>query len=230
MLNLNDIIVAYLRENRRLVVPEFGAFIAKESGEVIFSELLRGDDGVLSSLLASHGLNPMEITIAIDRYKFEVRHALQEFGYCQLGALGTLRLEPESKTIKLYQVEMAKGEPAIEVEQKPIAEAMAAPKAEPKVAVAPKIEVDSKPTIEATTATTVAPKIEEKVEKRPQHNKYTPKRRRGVDTIMVIAIVILLGALATIAYGYYVSTYMTESDDAQIEALRNEIRDEANRE
>lgn len=208
MLNLNDIIVEYLRENRRLVIPEFGAFIAKESGEVIFSELLRGDDGVLASLLASHGLNPMEATIAIDRYKFETRHALQQFGYCQLGALGTLRLEPESKTLKLYQVDIERIEPTITTEAKPI------------------FKTTTEPQKSSST-----PNADQKITVNPQHNRTTTtKRKHGIDTIMVIAIVILLGALAAIAYGYYVSTYMTESDDAQIEALRNEIRDEANRE
>ena len=41
MLNLNEIIAEYLASHRRLVIPEFGAFVKKESGELLFSELLR---------------------------------------------------------------------------------------------------------------------------------------------------------------------------------------------
>ena len=36
-----DVINEYLKSNRRLVVPGFGAFLAKEDGEIIFSELLK---------------------------------------------------------------------------------------------------------------------------------------------------------------------------------------------
>ena len=52
-----DTINQYLASNRRLVVPEFGVFIAKEDGCVVFSELLVKDDGVLRSLLSQQGLS-----------------------------------------------------------------------------------------------------------------------------------------------------------------------------
>ena len=80
MLNLNKIIAEYLASNRRLVIPEFGAFVKKESGEVVFSELLRTDDGVLASLLTARGLSAMEVAVVVDRYIFEVRHELEQCG------------------------------------------------------------------------------------------------------------------------------------------------------
>ena len=99
---VEEVIVEYLRSNRRLVIPNFGAFMAKESGERIFSGLLRTDDGVLSSLLKARGLNEMEAAITIDRFIFEVRHELEQYGYCRLGEVGTLRIEPETKSLRLY--------------------------------------------------------------------------------------------------------------------------------
>ena len=99
---VEEVIVEYLRSNRRLVIPNFGAFMAKESGERIFSGLLRTDDGVLSSLLKARGLNEMEAAITIDRFIFEVRHELEQYGYCRLGEVGTLRIEPETKALRLY--------------------------------------------------------------------------------------------------------------------------------
>ena len=46
-----EVIAKYLQTNRRLVVPAFGAFMVKETGERVFSNLLSSDDGVLTSLL-----------------------------------------------------------------------------------------------------------------------------------------------------------------------------------
>ena len=44
------IIAQYLESHRRLVIPQMGAFIVKEPGSsVLFSELLKRDDGVLQS-------------------------------------------------------------------------------------------------------------------------------------------------------------------------------------
>ena len=45
---LTDLIAQYLTAHKRLVVPQLGAFIVKEPDHtVLFSELLRRDDGVL---------------------------------------------------------------------------------------------------------------------------------------------------------------------------------------
>ena len=94
-----EVIAKYLQTNRRLVVPTFGAFMVKESGERLFSDLLNSDDGVLSSLLRESGLNEMEAAVTIDRFIFEVRHELGQYGYCRLGEIGTLRVEPATKTL-----------------------------------------------------------------------------------------------------------------------------------
>ena len=51
------IIAQYLESHRRLVIPQMGAFIVKEPGSsVLFSELLKRDDGVLQSLLTAAGI------------------------------------------------------------------------------------------------------------------------------------------------------------------------------
>ncbi len=102
MVKVEEVIQEYLLSNRRLVVPGFGAFMAKESGERVFSDLLRTDDGVLTSLLREQGMGEMECAVTIDRFIFEVRHELEEYGYCRLGALGTLRIDPEMKVLRLY--------------------------------------------------------------------------------------------------------------------------------
>ena len=195
---VEEVIVEYLRSNRRLVIPNFGAFMAKESGERIFSGLLRTDDGVLSSLLKARGLNEMEAAITIDRFIFEVRHELEQCGYCRLGEVGTLRVEPSTKSLRLYPpLEQSELPQQMHYVPKP------AEKQEPRVV--------SK-TSNAPTATN-APKI-------TNAPKTTKPQRKRFDVVMVVAVVIVVVALAAIAYGWYVSNLSTVDDDAAMEELR----------
>ncbi len=185
-----EVIAEYLRTNRRLVVPAFGAFMVKESGERIFSDLLNTDDGVLTSLLRARGLTEMEAAITIDRFIFEMRHDLEEYGYYRLGEVGTLRVEPSTRSLRLYppvQGEMPRQTPYI-----------------PKQVSETENEDKSIGIENATLATPKKP----------------AKPRKKFDFVMVIAIVIVVLALAGIAYGWYVSNLGTADDDAAMEALR----------
>ena len=214
LLSINSIIVNHLNRNRRLVVPGFGAFVVKETGEVIFSELLRTDDGVLMGLLLAEGLSQMEAAIVIDRYKFEVQHELQQYGYCQLDELGTLRLE-ENKQLKLYQL-------------KPIQ--VDTPQSE-EVAAAESEKVEEKEASEVThiqepQPQTQTPPSQPQAPQRP--NRTLKPRRKGADKfIVVIAVVILLGAIAAIGYGVYVN-FMTEQSVLPQAAPQTEIIEDIN--
>lgn len=74
---LTNIITGYLKHNKRLVVPKLGAFIVKQpGGTIIFSELMRNDDGVLRSLLVAYGCNELAANGMIDRFSFEIRHKI----------------------------------------------------------------------------------------------------------------------------------------------------------
>ena len=51
----------YLESHKRLVVPQLGTFIVKEPGvSIVFSELLKRDDGTLRRLLIDGGLSELE--------------------------------------------------------------------------------------------------------------------------------------------------------------------------
>ena len=187
-----DVIAEYLRTNRRVVVPGFGAFVVKESGECIFSDLLRTDDGILSSLLHQRGLTEMEAAVTIDRFIFEVRYGLEQYGCYRLGDVGMLRVEPTTKSLRLYPPvsgEMPKQVPYV---PKPVVyeEEVVVPKAKPVVVAD-------------------APKAVNK----------SVKPRKKLDLVMVIAVLIVLAALAAIGYGWYVSN-LAEVDDAVIDTMR----------
>ena len=201
---VEEVIVEYLRSNRRLVIPNFGAFMAKESGERIFSGLLRTDDGVLSSLLKARGLNEMEAAITIDRFIFEVRHELEQYGYCRLGEVGTLRIEPETKALRLY--------PPVHGEL---------PKQTPYV---PKIDErqetkDESKSVGSEKETPNAPNASN-APNAPNASNAPKKPRKKVDFVMVVAVIILLVALLGIGYGWYVSNLGVVDDDAAMDALR----------
>ena len=196
-----EVIAEYLRSNRRLVVPNFGAFMVKESGERLFSDLLRTDDGVLSSLLLSKGMNEMEAAVMIDRFIFEVRHELEQYGYCRLGEIGTLRIEPTTKVMKLYppvQGELPKQTPYI-----------------PKIDERQEAKEESK-SMGGEEETPKTPKTPN-----ASNASNTPKKpRKKFDFVMVMAVIILLAALVAIGYGWYVSSLGVADEDAAMNALR----------
>lgn len=199
-----EVISEYLRANRRLVVPAFGAFMVKESGERVFSDLLRNDDGVLTLLLRNRGLNEMEAAVTIDRFIFEMRHDLEMYGYYRLGEVGTLRVEPDTKVLRLYppvQGEMPKAKPYIPQ-----------PVVEERAAVVAEVRIPTAPTAPKTISTPNAPKV-------AATPKKSVKPRKRLDFVMVVAIVIVLAAVVAIGYGWYVST-LAEGDEAAMDALR----------
>ena len=87
-----ELISKYLESNKRLVVPNLGAFIVKEAGRVVlFSNLIKGDDGVLRSLLVEAGVSELETAAALDRFVFEVNFRLESTGECLLDGFGVLK-------------------------------------------------------------------------------------------------------------------------------------------
>lgn len=74
---ITNILIEYLKHNKRIVVPKLGAFIVKQpSGIIRFSELMRTDDGVLKALLMAYGVQELEASGMISRFVFEIRHAI----------------------------------------------------------------------------------------------------------------------------------------------------------
>ena len=86
---ITNIIIEYLKHNKRLCVPKLGTFIVKQSsGDIIFSDLMRNDDGVLRSLLMAYGIKELEANGKIDRYVFEVHHAITTEGKFKVEGFG----------------------------------------------------------------------------------------------------------------------------------------------
>ena len=70
-------------------MPKLGTFIVKQSsGDIIFSDLMRSDDGVLRSLLIAYGVRDLEASGMIDRFVFEIHHAITTEGKVTIESLG----------------------------------------------------------------------------------------------------------------------------------------------
>ena len=86
-----EIIAKYLESNKRLIIPNFGAFMVKVPQQtILFSNLLKGDDGVLRKLLSEAGMSEIEAAGVVDRFVFEINYRLQCSGECLLRGFGRL--------------------------------------------------------------------------------------------------------------------------------------------
>lgn len=100
---LITVISQYLAVHKRLVVPQLGAFVVKETGRsVLFSELLRRDDGVLRGLLRERGMSELEAAGEIDRFAFEIRHAVQRGTEYRMVGFGTMHPGPNGTIAFTY--------------------------------------------------------------------------------------------------------------------------------
>ena len=89
---ITNILIEYLKHNKRIIVPKLGAFIVKQpSGIIRFTDLMRNEDGVLRSLLMAYGISELEATGKIDRYVFEIRHAISQGEKYTIADLGEFR-------------------------------------------------------------------------------------------------------------------------------------------
>ena len=105
-----EIIAKYLESNKRLVVPNLGAFIVKVPREtILFSNLIKSDDGVLRAQLAQRGMSELDAAALIDRFVFEVNYRLEHSGVCALADFGVLRAAQNGTVAFTYDTS-AKGD------------------------------------------------------------------------------------------------------------------------
>lgn len=238
-----ELISKYLESNKRLVVPNLGAFIVKEAGRVVlFSNLIKGDDGVLRSLLVEAGVSELETAAALDRFVFEVNFRLESTGECLLDGFGVLKSGVNGTVSFVYQP-AAKGE---------VLDGNVAPREDNTIAQ-PKVKVVEKPAekvveslpdgedvqIDVVPRQKPAPRREVEV-KRPQQRDerrqrpqedYTKGLRYGKgrkvvtgregatsrkssksDLIMKIAIIAALLAIGALVYGFIMDMRASKYD------------------
>lgn len=198
---LEQIIIRYLAVHRRLVVPQLGAFLVKTPGRsVVFTELLRTDDGVLRGLLAETGLSALEAAGAVDRFVFEVRHAVQSGERYKLVGLGTLYPGPNGTIAFDYDAQAAMSD---ESNQPAAGPQVACDEVRETTAPAPKPEPPLTPSPKLNPAPYVKGLRYGKPERTTNAYTYVDRKpRRGFDKWLLIALVAAVIAVAAMIYGY----------------------------
>ena len=238
-----ELISKYLESNKRLVVPNLGAFIVKQAGRVVlFSNLIKSDDGVLRSLLVEAGVSELETAAALDRFVFEVNFRLESTGECLLDGFGVLKSGVNGTVSFVYQP-AAKGEvldgnvaprednavaqPKVKVEEKP------AEKVVESLPDSEDVQIDVVPRQKPTPRREVEvkrPQQREERRQRPQED-YTKGLRYGKgrkvvtgregatsrkssksDLIMKIAIIAALLAIGALVYGFIMDMRASKYD------------------
>lgn len=237
------IIIRYLQTNKRLVIPQLGALLVKEpSREILFSELIRRDDGLLRALLIEQeGMNELTAQGEIDRLVFEVRHAIEQgseyraegLGVFYAGANATIafRYDPNTKPAVAAS---ATEQPMAEPEQKVVKVAKQPEQKEPKQPEPHEEEQteakpadqphEEEPHLTTSAKMNPAPYVKGLSYGKPPKNTdaFTyvdrPQRRGRVDSFLVVAILAVLIALGAMAYGYYHDWQERKAAEASIEA------------
>ena len=248
-MNITEIIIRHLQTNRRLVVPSLGAFVAKDSGEIVFSQLLSTDDGVLTGLLAAEGMSELECAMVIDRFVFDVGHSVSRNGFYHAEGLGylvpdrngSLRLEhsaPSQAEAGENPAAAAETQPAmvsfsdydIKSRAKAVRERQQRLENEAKAAATSAgSSSGQEPAAGAEEAKSEQVRPADDSDAVPAGNPTRGARRtsgRKADRFILLAIAVAVAiiAFAAIAYGYYVSRLdMEQSDDEMMDQLRIEI-------
>ena len=92
---VNKIIAEYMGRNKRLIVPEFGAFIKKENeGNIVFVPFLKKDDGVLAEEIATgYGIRTTDASTIINEYVAEIRDTVANNGSYLIEGLGRIKVD-----------------------------------------------------------------------------------------------------------------------------------------
>ncbi len=118
---LATIISKYLESNRRLVIPQLGAFLVKEPDHVvIFSQLLTKDDGVLLQLIIEQEVTEIEANGLITRLLFDIRYIVENGGEYHLDGVGKFTTSQE-KSLLFEHIPMTLAEQAELLEQERLA-------------------------------------------------------------------------------------------------------------
>lgn len=205
---ISRLIADYMATNRRLVVPEFGAFIKKdEEAMVAFVPFLKRDDGVLSALVAEAvGVSVDDAVAMIDEYVFSIRESVMNSGSFTIDGLGVLLRDANGVFTMRYDnsVSTNKIQPVVESKIEELVQPMVPDIKEPK-SNPPQQDI-SEDHIDrlyggGTEVKSVRRLAEPKSAPRKVSHSAASKKSTGSGFIMLLAILAILAAVAVMLYG-----------------------------
>lgn len=188
---ISAIIAQHIASSSRLIIPEIGTLIRrKESGEIVFMEMLKKNDGVLTGLVVNTlDVSPSKAADLVARYTATIKQQLTTNKKFILDGVGVLLArqdgstdfsfnpyaqsipEPYSNGVDmLSKEELTPARPAAPAEQ-----AAPQPKEEPVVEKEPVVVLEEEPAPKVVAAPKPATKSEPKSPVRPQDEIVAPQ-------------------------------------------------------
>lgn len=188
---ISAIIAQHIASSSRLIIPEIGTLIRrKESGEIVFMEMLKKNDGVLTGLVVNTlDVSPSKAADLVARYTATIKQQLTTNKKFILDGVGVLLArqdgstdfsfnpyaqsipEPYSNGVDmLSKEELTPARPAAPAEQ-----AAPQPKEEPVVEKEPVVVLEEEPAPKVVAAPKPATKSEPKFHVRPQDEILAPQ-------------------------------------------------------
>lgn len=210
---IETLIADYLKDHRRIVVPELGAFLKKEDERVVFVPFLNKDDGILNQLVKqSYGASQAESVSVISQYVSSIRSAISASGYYFIKNIGTLKndhngiiyLDSNESQPDSQPVSFAVPSPALAAQQAPELQIRAA-KSQVVLETESKSPFDIKRSEPQTEnfAGKVRPVVANDMS-RDSMNDYSGKPGKKADLLLIIAIIVAIIAICVMIYSYYV--------------------------
>ncbi len=211
--------------NKKLTVPGFGTFMRKDSGDVIFVDLLRKDDGKLRELVEDYGnYGEVEAMALVDRFIFETKNNIEKNGSAPVDGFGTMFLDdkglyqfdytPQAKQSKVkenpVQEQLFKEEkPAVETKPAEETAARSTPQPVKKQTVRQEQRVPAEPEPGRISERPEPRRVSERPERpeprrepqRPTQASRRKSKKSKPDTLLIVAIVVAVIAIFVMIFG-----------------------------
>jgi hypothetical protein len=192
----------------------------RSEGEVIFVDLMRGDDHILREMVEDvGGYSEVEAMALVDRFIFETKTAIERSGSATIAGFGTMTLDHNgvyqfhySPHARPAKTEHAVQERLFEKEPVPHTHTHAhAPKPSPERTPAQPIAAHSRPQFGASAAQSRPRPAAPAAQGRPQPGRPAQQRPQGrnprgkkrsrsrADTVLIIAIIAAIIAVIALA-------------------------------
>jgi nucleoid DNA-binding protein len=186
---------------KKLTVPGFGTFIRRESGEVIFSGFLRGDDHILSEMVEDRGgYSEVEAMAVIDRFIFKTRDAMERTGSASIEGFGIMTLDPRGTYQFSYTPKhRPRKENAVQeslFEEKPPERQY--PTAEP-TRVQPTVDA---PKTVAPALQSPKPPVRRPQTAKPRRKEPQKQKHSRADITLIVAIIAAAAALVAMVFAF----------------------------
>lgn len=221
---VGDIITDFLKENRRIVIPDLGAFLKKDDSSVVFVPFLNKNDGVLSEIVGKfYSVSSAEADSIISQYVLSINNSISDNGYFFIKNLGSLKKDRNGilylDTKEPDKAPIQKSDRTEDIKEAIIFPQVEAVKETPKIIEPGKAEIpltlndviktQQKPAASPTpvVSSSATTPIEEKRFPKPKRDipQQPVKKSRKPDFILIVSIIIAIIAIIVMIYSYYIT-------------------------